>query len=186
MPDAWDRQDGETEKAFDAFVEFLDMDKPRTLSKAAVRIGKSESQIRTWSARHKWMNRARLYDAVNTPVLSDGAKEAIGLYQQMIIKDEVTAYERLNDAWDQVMGLVEDDLEKIHEKPLDERMDVLDAIDKLSKVRNQLDKSIRRSLRMPTTFKPVEEQKTEEDGMFLLTVDGPKRMEDGEKGETKG
>ena len=64
MPEAWERQPGETSRQFQAFQLYSDM-KPheRAVRKVQRQLGlKSARHLFKWSARHKWVVRASLWD----------------------------------------------------------------------------------------------------------------------------
>ena len=52
----------ESGKAYQAFRTFLGLGPDRTISAAVRLLGKSESLVREWAARHDWHHRAWLYD----------------------------------------------------------------------------------------------------------------------------
>ena len=64
----WERQDGEREKAYDAFCVYRDMKyesekHKRNLRGAAIRAGyKSEKQLDKWSSEYRWQERCDAYD----------------------------------------------------------------------------------------------------------------------------
>lgn len=58
----WERQKGEGEKAFEAFVIYRDMGEDRTISAVVKRLGKSRSLIDRWKDRWDWHERVRAYD----------------------------------------------------------------------------------------------------------------------------
>lgn len=60
----WDRQPGETSKAYAHFQVFLDMGADRTLQKVADTVAKSEQYIRRLSVQYGWQDRARAWDSM--------------------------------------------------------------------------------------------------------------------------
>lgn len=58
----WERQKGETEKAFEAFAIYRDMGEKRTFTAVAEKLQKSGSLIRRWKDRWEWQERVRAYD----------------------------------------------------------------------------------------------------------------------------
>lgn len=58
----WERQSGESEKAFEAFVIFRDLGEKRTFTAVAEELQKSYTLIRRWKERWGWEERARAYD----------------------------------------------------------------------------------------------------------------------------
>ena len=58
----WERQKGESEKAFEAFVTYRDMGEKRTLTAVAEKLQKSGTLIRRWKSTWDWAERVRAYD----------------------------------------------------------------------------------------------------------------------------
>lgn len=58
----WERQTGESEKAFEAFSVYRDLGQDRTVSAVVKRLEKSRNLIDRWKNRWNWFERARLYD----------------------------------------------------------------------------------------------------------------------------
>lgn len=62
MNKAWERQKGESEKAFEAFKLYRDMGEERTISAVVKMLGKSRNLIDRWGKRWNWKERVRAYD----------------------------------------------------------------------------------------------------------------------------
>lgn len=58
----WERQKGESEKAYEAFATYRDMGEKRTLTAVAEKLQKSGSLIRRWKDQWDWVERVRAYD----------------------------------------------------------------------------------------------------------------------------
>lgn len=58
----WERQKGETEKAFAAFRVFRDMGPDRTITATVKEVGKCRKLIDGWRVKYDWRERVRLYD----------------------------------------------------------------------------------------------------------------------------
>jgi hypothetical protein len=59
----WERQPGETNKAFAAFCTYRDLRNKRSLSKVAEKLDKkSKSYISVWSKTNRWVERVRYFD----------------------------------------------------------------------------------------------------------------------------
>lgn len=59
----WERQTGETQKAFAAFCIYRNQPKSgRSIKKAAQSLGKHHRTLEGWSAKYKWIERVKLYD----------------------------------------------------------------------------------------------------------------------------
>ena len=105
----WDRQPGETSKAFAHFRGYLRLGPDRTLVEAALRAVHSLDQYKRWSAKWRWVRRAAEYDAyqareadlsrrvdseeVCAKVMQDGQNirtVVLGLLRSMIRRDPDT------------------------------------------------------------------------------------------------
>lgn len=58
----WDRQKGESEKAYEAFAVYRDMGEERTVSAVVKKLEKSRTLIDRWKKNYQWEERVRLYD----------------------------------------------------------------------------------------------------------------------------
>lgn len=58
----WERQKGESARAFEAFLVYLQMGPERSQQAVAQRCSKSVSLIRRWSSDNKWVERCRAWD----------------------------------------------------------------------------------------------------------------------------
>lgn len=56
---AWERQEDESARAYEAFAVYRDMGPERSLAKVAEMVGKSTAQMEKWSRRHSWVDRTR-------------------------------------------------------------------------------------------------------------------------------
>lgn len=59
---AWDKQEGESDPAWEAFVIYRDLHEARSLVKVADQLGKSNTLIERWSRGKDWVPRVRLFD----------------------------------------------------------------------------------------------------------------------------
>jgi hypothetical protein len=59
----WERQPGETEVAFQAFLLYRDTEGKRSAHKVAAQSHKDPSLMRRWKARWDWLGRAAAWDA---------------------------------------------------------------------------------------------------------------------------
>ena len=60
--DPWERQDGETDRAFAAFIAYRDLGPARRQSTVAEQTGESIAQVYRWSSDHRWAERASDWD----------------------------------------------------------------------------------------------------------------------------
>ena len=59
----WERQGGESVKAFEAFTVYLEMGEDRSLRAVSQRLGKSKALMERWSSAYQWVERVASYDA---------------------------------------------------------------------------------------------------------------------------
>jgi hypothetical protein len=60
---SYERLEGESKKAFEAFVEYRNMGLDRSIAKVGAKLGKSVSLLERWSSKYSWVERAKEYDA---------------------------------------------------------------------------------------------------------------------------
>lgn len=60
----WDRQPGETSKAYDAFVAYRDMGGDRSYAKVARQLGKSTTLLDRWGRQNDWPSRTAAWDSM--------------------------------------------------------------------------------------------------------------------------
>lgn len=58
----WERQKGESEKAYEAFSVYRDMGAERTIVAVVKQLEKSRALLDRWKDRWEWKERVRLYD----------------------------------------------------------------------------------------------------------------------------
>lgn len=61
-PELWERQEGESAQAFQAFAEYRNMGAERSLAKVAQKLGKSKPLMERWSSRWHWGIRVDAWD----------------------------------------------------------------------------------------------------------------------------
>lgn len=98
--DPWDRQPGETSKAYEAFSIYRDMGADRTVRATAEHLTKSEQLIKGWSGKNNWVARAAAWDSMPGKAVADA-------YQDMA-RDIAAQHKRLSD---KLMARLEDNLE---------------------------------------------------------------------------
>lgn len=60
--DPWERRDGESAPAFQAFKTYRDMGITRSNAKVSQELGKAKTLMDRWSSRHQWVIRAAAWD----------------------------------------------------------------------------------------------------------------------------
>ena len=61
----WERQPGETEKAYEAFLIFKNLGPGRTVKEVSEKLRKSYDLFRRWKKRYDWDSRVEAYDREN-------------------------------------------------------------------------------------------------------------------------
>lgn len=62
MTTPWDRQPGESAKAFEAFRTYVDLGSTRSLMKTGQRLAKNRTTIGEWSVKWRWQERLAAWD----------------------------------------------------------------------------------------------------------------------------
>lgn len=62
MPEPWERQEKESDPAWEAFTVYRDMGAERSLAKTGQHLGKSTVLMEGWSVKHGWVRRAAAWD----------------------------------------------------------------------------------------------------------------------------
>ncbi len=66
MAKAWERQEKESEKAYEAFMDYLTQQpSQRSIRQVGESLGKSEGLIERWSSAYQWVERVRSFDNEN-------------------------------------------------------------------------------------------------------------------------
>lgn len=93
-PEPWERQKGESPKAFEAFSKYRDLGASRSCRKVAEELGKSNGLIERWSRNHDWQKRVSAWDAEqdriarqqNTEEIKKMRKRHTDLASAMLVK----------------------------------------------------------------------------------------------------
>lgn len=90
----WERQEGETAKAFEAFVIYRNIGAERSLRKVVQELHKNLTTIAEWSSKYDWVERCRAWDAEQDRIARMEQVKAIkamrnrhaGMAKAMIVK----------------------------------------------------------------------------------------------------
>src|SRR5262245_4255975 len=58
-----DPRDGESDRAYEAFIHYFEMPSPRSMKKVAEKTGASENSLEDWSVKYEWQKRLKAYRA---------------------------------------------------------------------------------------------------------------------------
>jgi antitoxin component of MazEF toxin-antitoxin module/transposase len=100
----WDRQKGESRKAYAAFVAYRDLGVARSQAKVATQLGKSETLVARWSSKWQWVVRTDSFDRwqeeeVRKERMAD-VKDALKQHTQMSRNLAVRTYNALVQLFD--------------------------------------------------------------------------------------
>lgn len=62
-PEPWERQEGETPRAYEAFCVYRDLGAGRSITKTAQTLNKNRTTIGEWSTKYEWVKRAAAWDS---------------------------------------------------------------------------------------------------------------------------
>ena len=62
-PEPWERQKGETPRAWEAFCVYRDLGADRSINKTARTLTKNRTTIAEWSSKYDWVKRVAAWDA---------------------------------------------------------------------------------------------------------------------------
>lgn len=90
----WERQDGETARAWEAFCIYRDMGPDRSLRKVVQELNKNLTTIAEWSSKYDWVKRVAAWDAEQDRIARQEQTKAIkamrnrhaGMAKAMIVK----------------------------------------------------------------------------------------------------
>jgi hypothetical protein len=80
---AWERQENESARAFEAFAVYRDLGAQRSIAKVAEILGKSRALLERWSTKHDWVARCQALEARDEML----RREAIEAHLQAKAKD---------------------------------------------------------------------------------------------------
>lgn len=69
MPEPWERQDDESDEAFEAFQIYRDMGVGRSMAAVRKELGKSQSLMERWSSKYSWVDRAKAWEREQDRIL---------------------------------------------------------------------------------------------------------------------
>lgn len=73
----WERQEGETSKAYHAFSVYRDLGHERSVVKVAKELGKSRRVIEVWCLKHRWVERCSAWDSIPAKALAESYAEMV-------------------------------------------------------------------------------------------------------------
>lgn len=89
-PEPWERQKGETDKQFEAFILYRDAGPARAAREVAAALSKSEALIFRWCGQLKWVERASKWDDEADRLQRERDIVARNLAKQKMLDDNVS------------------------------------------------------------------------------------------------
>lgn len=75
--DPWERQTGESSRAYEAFRAYLELGSQRSAAKVGQKLGKSVTLIGRWSAAHRWVDRVEAWERDQDEVWANERRAAV-------------------------------------------------------------------------------------------------------------
>lgn len=123
----WERQPGESVKAFGAFALYRDMGTDRSTRKVAQQLGKSVAMIQRWSSSHKWTDRVDAWDAEQDRKARDEHLKEIAKMRSRHIKLAVSMLVKA------AKGLEKLDPDEMNPNSITRMVDVATQLERLSR-----------------------------------------------------
>lgn len=89
-PEPWERQPGETDKQFEAFILYRDAGPDRSAREVALALRKSETLIFRWCGANKWVERASKWDDESDRLMRERSQVEKALAHQRMLDDNVS------------------------------------------------------------------------------------------------
>jgi hypothetical protein len=107
---AWERQPGETSRAYEAFSAYRDLGSARSLAKVGQLLGKSTGLMERWSAAHSWVDRVAALEARDAMLRREAVEEYLAAQAEDHAEREGRIAEKLLEirerAADQALSIV--------------------------------------------------------------------------------
>lgn len=169
----WERLDGETVKAFNAFKTYLRLGNKRSLAKTAEALGHAAlGTVQNWSVKYKWVDRVAGYDEAEFDSIEGNRVRLMQANQEQILYDMMNDYNTMLDLWRRSLMNIEERLES-------DPLFILEAKEMKDLVgsRKAIDDIGRRMVGLPNSFLGVKDEKPKElPEMVVLPVPGAIRV----------
>jgi hypothetical protein len=95
---AWERQEGESARAYEAFSLYRDYGPARSIAKVAEALGKSRALLERWSVAHEWVDRVAALEARDEMVRRDAVDAHLRERAEGYARREAALHERALEA----------------------------------------------------------------------------------------
>lgn len=171
----WEQQPNETDKAYNAFFEFIQMpvhdkitpENERSLYNLSVKLGYSvqptrpATTIENWSAKYNWRERASAYDAHIANTTLTVVERELGEYQQALIEKRTIQLAQLDSILDLTLKNMREEINK------GKQLDPLD-LQRIAKAVETADNLSRRIAKLPTSFTAERAEEQDDDVQIYL------------------
>src|SRR5688572_22023905 len=106
QPRLWDKRPDETDKAYKAFTDYIDLGPDRSHEKVRQRVGKSSGYIRQlekWSSLYEWGLRATAYDVAQRAEVEQVQSDL----RKQLIEEEMADGKLLLTKWRELLNEAE-------------------------------------------------------------------------------
>lgn len=165
----WERLDGESVKAFNAFKTYLRLGNKRSLAKTAEALGHAAlGTVTGWSSQFNWVDRVAAYDEADMEAVEGNRIKLMQSNQEQIVYDMLVDYNAVLDLWRESLARLNKRLENDPDVTIDAR-DIKDLV--IS--RRSIDDIARRSVGLPNSFLGIKNEKPKElPEMITLNLPG--------------
>jgi hypothetical protein len=94
----WEKQPGESEKAYEAFSLYRDMGPSRSLAKVGQALGKSTALMERWSSQHDWQDRVESLRVRDEMIRREAVEEALRSEAEGLARRRAALEEKLLEA----------------------------------------------------------------------------------------
>lgn len=103
----WDRQDGESSKAYEAFCTYRDLGPNRSIAKAGQTMGKNKVTLEQWSRKFNWVKRVAAWEVEQDRIARE---EQISEIKKMRRRHAKLASDMLQKAGRALQNISEDEI----------------------------------------------------------------------------
>lgn len=90
----WERWEGESEKAYEAFQIYLNEGNERSIPKVSQRLSKSVPLLKRWSAKFKWVERVKAWEAEKDSLTTEKMLEKLKSEAAQKAEDNIAMLKR--------------------------------------------------------------------------------------------
>ena len=123
----WERQEGESAKAFEAFGVYRDLGPDRSIAKTGQKLGKNLTTLSEWSSKFEWVKRANAWDDEQDRVARNEQIKEIRKMRERHAKIAERALEKVTEALETI------DPQEMSHMDMARFMDVASKLERLSR-----------------------------------------------------